>query len=105
MPNSHDLNSHDEWRRVDELFQAALERATAERGPFLDRACEGEPRLRAEVEKMLAYEEKAENFIDSAEVPAEFAHGSSSIDEGRFLPGDLIAGRYRVVALVGRGGM
>src|SRR5215471_20651350 len=26
-------------------------------------------------------------------------------DEGRFLPGRLLAGRYRIIALVGRGGM
>src|SRR5690349_11634000 len=26
-------------------------------------------------------------------------------DEGRFLPGTLVAGRYRVIALLGRGGM
>src|SRR5258706_15437983 len=30
---------------------------------------------------------------------------SSSLDEGRFLPGTLLVGRYRVVALVGRGGI
>ena len=29
----------------------------------------------------------------------------SSISEGKFLPGRLIAGRYRIIALLGRGGM
>ncbi len=30
---------------------------------------------------------------------------SSSVDEGRFLPGVVVAGRYRVAGLLGRGGM
>ncbi len=30
---------------------------------------------------------------------------SSASDEGRFLPGTLVAGRYRVISLLGRGGM
>jgi len=30
---------------------------------------------------------------------------SSTADEGRFVPGTLLGGRYRIIALVGRGGM
>ena len=42
--------------------------------------------------------------------PAKSSHPSSSsssaiFDGGRFLPGSLLAGRYRIVALLGRGGM
>src|SRR5579863_8548117 len=36
---------------------------------------------------------------------SERSVSSSSIDEGRFLPGTLLVGRYRIVALIGRGGM
>ena len=31
--------------------------------------------------------------------------GNFSLNEGRFLPGRLLAGRYRIIALLGKGGM
>src|SRR5215472_16137705 len=33
------------------------------------------------------------------------AFSSSAAEEGRFVPGTLLAGRYRIIALLGRGGM
>src|SRR5665213_736083 len=36
---------------------------------------------------------------------SSLSSSSGSLSEGRFLPGALLAGRYRIVALLGRGGM
>ncbi len=40
-----------------------------------------------------------------ARTPSHLSSSSGSLPEGRFLPGALLAARYRIVALLGRGGM
>ena len=50
------------WRQVDQLFQAALERAPEERPAFINEACGGDDSLRREVEVLLAADGEAEGF-------------------------------------------
>jgi serine/threonine-protein kinase len=127
---------HDRWRQIDELFEAALERESAQaRAAFLEEACAGDEALRREVEKMLGFDRQAEDFIETpvfgvaarlmtgqpdarpSSGAAAFAgqkdsvkrsqtHSiAGSIDDARFIPGDVLAERYRIVGLLGRGGM
>ena len=44
---------------------------------------------------------------DSSERRTPGSHSSSgrSVNQGRFAPGDLLGGRYRIVAMLGKGGM
>ncbi len=53
------------WQQIERLYHAALEHKPAERAAFLRQACAGEDALRCEIESLLAYEEKAEQFIET----------------------------------------
>jgi serine/threonine-protein kinase len=47
----------------------------------------------------------AETAVMGASASAPSLTSSSSVDEGRFLPGTIVGGRYRIAGLLGRGGM
>src|ERR1044072_3825574 len=106
----------DRWRKVDELFEAALEHQPGRPGAFLQQAVGTDKELRREVEKMLDFEKHSEDFIktDVFDVAARLitkprlktsSHTADSIDDARFVPGDVLLERYRIAGLLGRGGM
>jgi eukaryotic-like serine/threonine-protein kinase len=90
------------WRQVDQLFQAALERAPEERTAFISEACGDDDSLRCEVEALLAADGQAERFI---EAPA-YVVAAPLIVEGvmQSLLGKTI-GHYQIISLLGKGGM
>src|ERR1035438_10842530 len=47
------------WKRVDNLLQAALERAPGERDAFLRQACAGDEAIEREVRSLLASQQRA----------------------------------------------
>ncbi|HKU73683.1 MAG TPA: serine/threonine-protein kinase [Pyrinomonadaceae bacterium] len=105
----------DRWRKVDELFEAVLEHEPGRRAAFLDQACGSDKDLRREVEKMLDFAKQSEDFIktDVFDVAAKLitqprvktSPTADSIDDARFVSGDVLLERYRIVGLLGRGGM
>jgi predicted Ser/Thr protein kinase len=92
----------DEWQRVRQIFEAAVERDPAERARYLDEVCGGDPMLKAEVTSLLTAHETADQFI---EAPAYEAAADLLLDS----PSDQLAGRmlgpYLVRQEIGRGGM
>lgn len=50
------------WKQIEQLVQKALECGPAERAALLDRECDGDPELRAEVESLIAAAGQAQSF-------------------------------------------
>jgi serine/threonine-protein kinase len=90
------------WRRIDEIFALVQELDDAEAARVLDEQCANDAELRREVESMRALARDAESFL---ETPAITEVQWREEREARFLPGDLVANRYRIADLLGRGGM
>ncbi len=84
-----------QFERIKELFQAALERKPADREAFLDQACQGDEVLFQEVVSLLAEHEKTDSFL---EIPALET-------EPRSLEAGDLMGSYRIERELGRGGM
>src|SRR6266513_6250666 len=94
------------WQQLDELFHAVLERAPEARAAFLDDVCGGDQKLRKEVEALMAANEQAGSFIEkpALEVEARSLANQQSNAEAESMIGKTI-GHYRLVALLGSGGM
>src|SRR5436190_5740624 len=86
MPSLH--------QRAKDLFLAAVDLPTAEREAFLAQACGSDADLRREVESLFAFHED-EGDVSTDAVPIQTA----------FAPGQVFAGRYRMITRIGRGGM
>src|SRR5690348_1345244 len=89
----------DTWQRVEQLFHQAAALPAHERSAFLDRECGRDAALRAEIESLLRSSEAATGaaFLDRS---------VNVVNPGgeELAPGTML-GAYRVVRLIGRGGM
>lgn len=104
------------WQKIKNLFDAVREIEPKKRAKFLDNACAGDAALRREVEKLLVSFENAESFMESpaaAEVASMFEEKRTLIshdldgnaNNGKLVAGTVIASRYRIIGLLGKGGM
>src|ERR1017187_9556378 len=78
------------WARIKEIFTEASERQAAERSAFLDSACGGDERLRAEVERLLVQDG------ESLKSPAgDLLPLAANLAAPQWSPGTLV-GPYRI---------
>ena len=99
--------SPERWRRIEEVFQTALDITSPEkRRAYLAETCREDESLRREVEKLLAQFEEAEDYTDEAtdEKPLLSALFTASKDDEDPIIGTRL-GAYKIEMEIGRGGM
>ena len=111
--------SPEQWKKVKAIVQEALDRSPPERTSYLDAACGSDASLRREIESLLDFNKSGLLDKPAAEVLADIEEtiGRNSARENvpsdaeadprpdsRFHSGEVLAGRYRIVAWLGKGG-
>ena len=82
------------WQQIRDIFDSAMDVPNAERSSFLGKACPNDVDLRTEVERLLHENDTAGDFLNQPVI------NTASLSEG-----ELLANRYRISKLIGRGGM
>jgi len=96
----------EQWRKISELFEAALDSPPDQRVAFLEAACAGDPEVQRRVEAMLVADEQADLLMDRPAYNAVHPSGPSMVsqDDSQTFSGEMI-GDYRLIRELGRGGM
>ena len=97
-----------EWARIEAILDEVLEIEPAARGEALERRCAGDAILRAQVERLLAADSDADQFLETPAMVyaagiVDAAASAIEADEPE-QPGDRI-GPYSLIREIGRGGM
>ncbi|NOT62075.1 MAG: serine/threonine protein kinase [Acidobacteria bacterium] len=88
--------SPERWAQVKTLFTEAAELPTGSRNAWLAERCGTDASLRAEIAKLLAADERADAFLETAPI--------SQLAREQLAEGESV-GAYRIIRELGRGGM
>jgi len=80
------------WKRIEELFRAAMAQPPEKRVAFLDQACPDDPQLRDEVQSLVDAASGDSSFLERGPLSSGSAPGPS-------------LGHFQILGLLGRGGM
>jgi serine/threonine protein kinase len=90
------------WQRIEQLYQAALERAPSERMALLEEVCAGDETLLQEVAALLAAEQEAGDFLQGNALNLQAA---ALANEMQTVPAVPNFSHYQIVTRIGAGGM
>src|SRR5260370_42703566 len=88
----------EDWKKVEELFEAAQQQPAEQRAEFMRQACPDDPELRAEGASLLKAADEESSFLEGSPI-------SSLVERPPALNRGDKLGNFQIVALLGRGGM
>ena len=94
--------SPEQWDLVKDLYEAALECDSTQLADFLQRNTTDEI-VRTEVRRLLAEHDNAGSFLSTAPLVDYLLPPQQP--ENRFVPGEVLAERFRIVGFIAAGGM
>ena len=92
------------WQKIEDLYHSALELQGSRRAGFVEQACSGDEALRQEVESLLAQAQGTATFLEAPALDVAARDLAMSPELGA-LSHPAAIGRYRIVRLLGEGGM
>lgn len=97
-----DSQESNHTKRVEEIFQSAIDHSRDHRPAYLDQVCNSDTQLRREVESMISSYERAGSFMDTPAIAKDalvLGEVGTSAQTGQQI------GRYTILKEIGRGGM
>ena len=92
----------EQWQKVKDVFQSAIEREPEQRASFVAQACSEQSTLREEVERLISLHEEAGDFI---EMPVTLLDRDLLKEVQEALLIGKRVGPYKIVREIGQGGM
>lgn len=90
---------NERWERITSLFTAARQLEPADRAEFLRAACNGDPELHAEIDRLLDADTSADDFLRTPAWMAALTQRSATASVGQ-----VLGERYRIEEELGTGG-
>src|ERR1700677_3919810 len=92
------------WKKIEELYKAAMAQPVEKRADILQNACPGDPELRAEVESLLDAAGGESSFLEGSPLASAADPGTTHAMFPDEIAG-IVIGRYHLLQKIGEGGM